>query len=92
MLEDTDTSTYIDAFTYVKRSKNRQKVITIIGLSRNKIPSEITEEMDARFSLTSRVLSDLRKKNIVKCLDSEAKTGRVYYLTELGLEIYKDLE
>lgn len=62
MLEDTDTSTYIDAFTYVKRSKNRQKVITIIGLSRNKTPSEITEEMDARFSLTSRVLSDLRKK------------------------------
>ena len=92
MLEDTDTSTYIDAFTYVKRSKNRQKVITLIGLSRNKTPSEITEEMDARFSLTSRVLSDLRKKNIVKCLDPEAKTGRVYYLTELGLEIYKDLE
>ena len=91
MLKDTDTSTYIDAFTYVKRSKNRQKVIAIIGTSRNKTPSEIKEEMDARFSLTSRVLSDLREKNIVECLDPEAKTGRVYYLTDLGLRIYRDL-
>ncbi|MBQ2892441.1 MAG: hypothetical protein IJE45_06065 [Bacilli bacterium] len=47
--------------------------------------------MGARFSLTSRVLSDLREKNIVECLDPEAKTGRVYYLTDLGLRIYRDL-
>lgn len=91
MLPDTDTSTYIDAFTYVKRSKNRQQVIQIIGTSRNKTPSEIREEMDARFSLTSRVLADLREKKIVECMDPEAKTGRVYYLTDLGLKIYLDL-
>ncbi|MBR0370403.1 MAG: MarR family transcriptional regulator [Methanobrevibacter sp.] len=91
MLKDTDTSIYIDAFTYVKRSKNRQEIIQIIGTSRNKTPSEIKEEMGARFSLTSRVLSDLREKNIVECLDPEAKTGRVYYLTDLGLRIYRDL-
>ncbi|WP_407380285.1 hypothetical protein [Methanobrevibacter sp.] len=46
--------------------------------------------MDARFSLTSRVLVDLREKNILECMDSEAKTGRVYYLTDLGLKIYLD--
>lgn len=91
MLSDTNTSTYIEAFTYVKCSKNRQEVIKIIATSRNKTPSEIREEMDSRFSLTSRVLSDLREKNIVECLDPEAKTGRVYYLTELGLQIYKNL-
>lgn len=91
MLPDTNTSTYIDAFTYVKRSKNRQEVIKIIATSRNKTPSEIREEMDARFSLTSRVLADLREKNIVECMDPEAKTGRVYYLTELGLKIFRDL-
>ena len=91
MLPDTNTSTYIDAFTYVKRSKNRQEVIKIIATSRNKTPSEIREEMDARFSLTSRVLADLREKNIVECMNPEAKTGRVYYLTELGLKIFRDL-
>jgi len=91
MLPDTDTSTYIDAFTYVKRSKNRQKVIKIIGTSRNMTPSEIREKMDSRFSLTSVVLKDLREHGIVECLDPNAKTGRVHYLTDLGLRIYYDL-
>lgn len=91
MLPDTDTSTYIDAFTYVKRSKNRQKVIKIIATSRNKIPSEIKEEMGCRFSLISNVLRDLKEHDIVECLNPEARTGKVYYLTELGLRIYYDL-
>ena len=91
MLPDTDTSTYIDAFTYVKRSKNRQKVVKIIATTRNKTPSEINKEMNVRFSLTSRVLGDLREKDIVECMNPEDKTGRVYYLTEIGLKIFKDL-
>ena len=91
MLPDTDTSTYIDAFTYVKRSKNRQKVVKIIATTRNKTPSEINKEMNVRFSLTSRVLGDLREKDIVECMNPEDKTGRVYYLTEIGLKILKDL-
>lgn len=90
MFPDTDTSTYIDAFTYVKRSKNRQKVIKIIATSK-KIPSEIKEEMDSRFCLTSTVLKDLSDQGIVKCLNPEAKTGRLYVLTDLGLKIYYDL-
>ena len=91
MSPDTDTSTYIDAFTYVKRSKNRQEVIKIIAQSKNMTPSEIREEMNCRFSLTSNVLRDLKEHGIVECLNPGAKTGRVYYLTELGLRIFYDL-
>lgn len=91
MLPDTNTSTYIDAFTYVKRSKNRQQVIKIIAQSKNKTPSEIREEMGSRFSLTSNVLRDLKEHDIVECLNPEAKTGRIYFLTELGLQIYYNL-
>ena len=91
MLPDTDTPTYVNAFTYVKRSKNRQDIIKIIATSRI-TPSEIREEMDSSFSLTSRALRDLLDHDIVKCMNPEARTGRVYYLTDLGLKIYNELE
>ena len=88
MLPDTDTPTYVNAFTYVKRSKNRQDIIKIIATSRI-TPSEIRAEMDSSFSLTSRALRDLLDHDIVKCMNPEA---RVYYLTDLGLKIYNELE
>ncbi|WP_295613867.1 winged helix-turn-helix domain-containing protein [uncultured Methanobrevibacter sp.] len=91
MLPDTDTPTYVNAFTYVKRSKNRQDIIKIIATSRI-TPSEIRAEMDSSFSLTSRALRDLLDHDIVKCMNPEARTGRVYYLTDLGLKIYNELE
>ena len=67
-------STYIDAFAYVKRSKNRQKVVRIIAKSRI-TPSDITETMDVRFSLVSRVLRELKDHDIVMCLNENEKTG-----------------
>ena len=91
MLPDTDTPTYVNASTYVKRSKNRQDIIKIIATSRI-TPSEIRAEMDSSFSLTSRALRDLLDHDIVKCMNPEARTGRVYYLTDLGLKIYNELE
>lgn len=92
MLPDIDDPTYIDAFTYVKRSKNRQQVIKILATSKNKVPSDITEEMNVRFSLVSRILRDLKNKNIVACINEEDKTGRVYRLTDIGKKIYNDLD
>ena len=84
-------STYIDAFAYVKRSKNRQKVVKIIAKLRI-TPSEITETMNVRFSLVSRVLRELKDKDIVVCLNENEKTGKLYKLTRLGLLIYYELQ
>ena len=36
--------------------------------------------MDARFSLVSAILSDLKDNGIVLCLNEEDKTGRLYVL------------
>jgi len=91
MLPDTNSPTYIDAFAYVKRSKNRQKAIKIIEKSRM-TPSEITETMNVRFSLVSRVLRELKDKDIVMCLNENEKTGKLYKLTRLGLLIYYELQ
>ena len=91
MLPDTNSPTYIDAFAYVKRSKNCQKVVKIIEKSRM-TPSEITETMNVRFSLVSRVLRELKDKDIVMCLNENEKTGKLYKLIRLGLLIYYELQ
>lgn len=91
MSDEKETQAYINAFGYVKRSKNRQKIIKIIATTR-KTPSDITEIMDTRFSLVSSILSDLKNNDIVVCLNENDKTGRLYILTELGLKILNELD
>ena len=91
MSDEKETQAYINAFGYVKRSKNRQEIIKIIATTR-KTPSDITEIMDTRFSLVSSILSDLKNNDIVVCLNENDKTGRLYILTELGLKILNELD
>ena len=81
---------YLDALAYVKRSKNRKRVVKLISTTRM-TPSEITSEMDVRFSLVSAILADLKKANVVVCLNEKEKTGRLYKLTDKGLAIYNEL-
>lgn len=54
-----------------------------------KMPSEIAEEMDLRINQISAILSDLKKENIVVCINEEEKTGRLYQLTPEGKGAYK---
>ena len=82
---------FIHALSYVKRSSNRKDVIKIIG-KRLFMPSEIARIMDLRVNQISAVLSDLKKENIVVCINENEKVGRLYELTPLGLEIYNYLK
>lgn len=52
------------------------------------MPSEIAEEMNLRINQISAILSDLKKENIVVCINEEEKTGRLYQLTPEGKEAY----
>ena len=86
-----DHPTYIEAFAYVKRSKNRQEVIQILAKGR-KTPTDIVEEMDVRFSLISRALAELKDKDIVECINEQEKVGRLYRLTDIGMQISEELQ
>ena len=90
MSDEKDTPTYDAAYAYVKRSKNREEIINILAISR-KTPSEIVEIMDARFSLVSALLSDLKSQGIIFCINEDDKTGRLYKLTDLGVRIFEEL-
>lgn len=91
MNTDDNHKEQIKALSYVKRSKNRTKVITIIGTS-IKIPSEIAKSMDLRINQISAILKDLKENEIVICLNEEDKTGRLYQLTPKGQEVYRLLK
>lgn len=81
----------IHAISFIIRSKNRLKLISIIDDS-FKIPSEITEQMGLRYSQVSVILSDLKREGIVECLNEEDRIGRMYQLTPIGKEAYNKIK
>lgn len=73
---------------YVLASEYRTNIIKSIG-QHMKIPSVIASDLDLRTNHISNVLKDLKERNIVICQNENAKKGRLYKNTELGLEILK---
>ncbi len=73
----------IDAISLIKSSEYRHKVLKAIG---NEIltPSEISKKVDLRLNHVSMVLTDLKNKKLVECLNEETKKGRLYQLTKLS--------
>ncbi|WP_292600970.1 MarR family transcriptional regulator [Methanobrevibacter sp. UBA212] len=75
---------------YVKVSKYRTHTLKTIGHA-YKMPTEIARETEFKTSQVSTALIDLKKKNLVVCLNEDAKKGRLYRCTELGHEILEHL-
>ena len=75
---------------YVMASEYRTNIIKSIGKS-IKIPSAIAEDIGLRTNHVSNVLKDLKENDLVVCLNENARKGRLYKNTDLGLEILKFL-
>ena len=73
---------------YVMASDYRTKILKSIG-NDIKIPSAIAEDIGLRTNHVSNVLKDLKNNDLVICLNEEARKGRLYKNTDLGLEILK---
>lgn len=73
----------IEAISLIKSSEYRYKVLKTL---RDDVltPSEIAKKTNLRLNHVSMVLTDLKNKKLVKCLNEETKKGRLYQLTELG--------
>ena len=71
---------------YVVASEYRTNIIKSIG-TEMKIPSAIANEIGLRTNHVSNVLIDLKEENLVLCLNENARKGRLYKNTELGLKI-----
>lgn len=71
---------------YVEISTYRTKVLKAIG-NNVKIPSQIAKDSGIRINHISKILNELKNKQLIKCINEEAYKGRLYKLTETGKQI-----
>ena len=76
--------------------RGSQRIITIKVMESKQRPSDITrltKKNNPKITLntTSDTLRDFVEMKIAKCLNEEAKTGRLYILTEQGHQIKEEL-
>ncbi|WP_296803132.1 MarR family transcriptional regulator [uncultured Methanobrevibacter sp.] len=76
---------------YIKVSPYRTKTLQSIDTNL-KMPSEIANDINIKTSQVSAALSDLKKHNLVICINEEVRKGRLYKCTELGLELLKYID
>ena len=76
---------------YVISSTYRTKVMKTL-INGPKIPSKIAADIGIKQNHISAVLNQLKEKELVRLINPEVKKGRVYELTDVGLEIAKELK
>lgn len=76
---------------YIKISPTRYQTLKTIK-SDFLMPSEIAKTTGFRITQVSNALHDLKKKNLVYCMNEEATKGRLYKNTQLGLEVLEIIE
>lgn len=85
-----------ELISYVKRGKNRKKVFMVME-NNSIMPSEISNKVygsssNTNFTLVSRALSELTEKDLIKIVNPEAKTGRLYELTTKGKKLKEKIK
>ncbi|WP_405285972.1 transcriptional regulator [Methanobrevibacter sp.] len=72
---------------YVKISGKRLDVIETLKPGEVKIPKQIATDTGIRVNHISKVLGELKNKELVVCINEEVRKGRLYRLTPLGEEV-----
>jgi len=77
---------------FVKRGKNRRKVFEAID--KPIFPSDLVvkiygKKTNLTYNLTSRALSQLLEAGLVKVINPDEHTGRLYQITNKGKEVKK---
>ena len=77
---------YLILKSYVKISSYREKVITALETAgvNGLTPTEIAEECGILVNHISKVLKELRDKDLIQCINPRVRKGKIYRLTPLG--------
>lgn len=79
-----------DTIDFVKRSRYRQRVLTSLD-GNVLIPTEIAKRSDIKTNHVSKVLSELRNKDLIEVLDDSVRKGRLYRLKNDGKEVLNQI-
>ena len=80
-----------DEVAFVNVSKYRKKTVKHL-LHSASTPSSIAKATEIKISHVSRALSQLKKREIVECLTPNRHKGRIYVLTQKGIDISKKIK
>ncbi|MBW2975432.1 ArsR family transcriptional regulator [Candidatus Woesearchaeota archaeon] len=73
-------------------SSNRRKEVLKELSKKPKRPMELCKKLDLDTGNIARLLFQLEKKNVIKCVTPEKRSWRVYMITSLGEEVLKKIE
>ena len=76
---------------YVQISSYRTKVMKTLE-DEVKMPSQIAKDSEIRQNHIWKVLSELKARELVECINPEVRKGRLYRHTDKGNQIVKNLE
>lgn len=76
---------------YVEISSYRLKAMKAIG-NETKFPKDIAKDCGIRQNHISKVLRELKDHNLAVCINETARKGRLYRLTDIGMNILEALE
>ncbi|MBZ9570064.1 transcriptional regulator [Methanobrevibacter sp. TMH8] len=82
----------VDLLTYVKPSKYRKDILKALENEKLKIPSEIAIEIGTITSHVSSHLTGLKERNLITCINENARKGRLYHITSKGKAVLKHLK
>lgn len=82
--------TDIELLSWVKRSEQRQNILRFLNKPRT--PTEVSKEVDAHIAQVSHSLSEMSDRELIEVLNPDAKTGRLYQLTDKGEEILDSID
>ena len=77
--------------SYVQISKYRTNVMKSLN-GKILIPTQIAENSGIRTNHISKVLGELKKHDLVECINPEVRKGRLYRHTKKGEYVVKNLE
>lgn len=80
-----------DKVKYVSNSSYRVKVLKAIGEDA-KMPKEIAKDSGILQNHISNVLRQLKENDIVECINPEVRKGRLYRLSDEGLDVLENLK
>jgi predicted transcriptional regulator len=80
-----------DKVKYVNNSSYRVKVLKSLG-DDVKMPKEIADDSGILPNHISNVLRQLKEKDIVECINPEVRKGRLYRLSEEGLDVLENIK
>ncbi len=83
---------YLKHAAYIHTSKYRERIMKYLQKQEYATPTDIAKNTGINGSHTSTTLVELDNMGFVECLNKEARKGRLYKLTSLGMDVVEHLD